>query len=151
MTPTEEFGQLRLKFTDPIQDGYEIIRPIVLFDETVSERSRQTGLERRRIGEKAKSFVHKGMLGLVDERTETSKGQVHEYPEAVAEYIFYLKQLYPPIITVKLCASLSENMGIRLITTPLKTFWSDIRSPFNSSLSSPTFTILSKPTRPVGP
>ena len=57
MTPTEEFGQLRLKFTDPIQDGYEIIRPIVLFDETVSERSRQTGLERRRIGEKAKSFV----------------------------------------------------------------------------------------------
>ena len=33
MTPSEEFGQLRLKFTDPIQHEYEVIRPIVLFSE----------------------------------------------------------------------------------------------------------------------
>ena len=122
MTPTEEFGQLRLKFTDPIQDGYEIIRPIVLFDETVSERSRQTGLERRRIGEKAKSFVHKGMLGLVDERTETTKGQVHEYPEAVAEYIFYLKQLYPPIHYREIVRIVERKFGYKTNHHTVKNF-----------------------------
>jgi hypothetical protein len=46
MTPAEEFGQLRLKFTDPVQHHYEVIRPIVLFSETISARSRQTGVER---------------------------------------------------------------------------------------------------------
>ena len=91
----EDFGQLRLKFTDPIQDNYEIIRPIVLFDETVSERSRQTGIERSRVNDKARRFVQKGMLGLVDQRTEKSGGQVHQYPEAVATYILYLKQMPP--------------------------------------------------------
>jgi hypothetical protein len=31
MTPAEDLEQLRLKFTDPIQHSYEVIRPIVLF------------------------------------------------------------------------------------------------------------------------
>jgi hypothetical protein len=68
MTPSEEFGQLRLKFTDPIQHEYEVIRPIVLFSETISERSSQTGIERTRVGEKAQRFVQQGMFGLVDQR-----------------------------------------------------------------------------------
>lgn len=68
MTPTEEFRQLRLKFTDPGQHNYEVIRPIVLFSETISKRSRQTGVERTQVGEKAQRFVQQGMLGLVDQR-----------------------------------------------------------------------------------
>ena len=39
MIPTEDFGQLRLKFTDTIQHHYEVIRRIVLYSETVSERT----------------------------------------------------------------------------------------------------------------
>ena len=67
MTPTEEFGQLRLKFTDPVQHHYEVIRPIVLFSETISERSRQTGIERTQVGQKARRrFVRQGMFGLTD-------------------------------------------------------------------------------------
>ena len=67
MTPAEDFGQLRLKFTDPIQHEYEVIRPIMLFGEMISERSRQTEIERTRIGEKARRFVEQGMFGLVDQ------------------------------------------------------------------------------------
>jgi hypothetical protein len=93
----EEFAQLRLKFTDPIQHDYETIRPVVLFSEKIAERSRQTGLERRRIGEKARRFVQQGMLGLVDQRSGAGPEQEQEYPEGVATYIIYLKQLYPPI------------------------------------------------------
>ena len=33
MSSSEDFAQLRLKFTDPIQHEYEVIRPIVLFSE----------------------------------------------------------------------------------------------------------------------
>jgi hypothetical protein len=97
MTPAEEFAQLRFKFTDPIQYEYEIIRPIVLFDKTISERSRQTEIERTRVGEKAKRFVQQGMFGLVDQRTGSVGRKPHEYPEAVATHILYLKQLYLPI------------------------------------------------------
>ena len=57
MTPAENFGQLRLKFTDPVQHHYEVIRPIILFSETISERSRQTVVERTQVGEKAKRFA----------------------------------------------------------------------------------------------
>lgn len=86
MSSATEFSQLRLKFIDPIQHNYEAIRPIVLFDESVSERSQQTGLERRRIGEKAQRFVQQGMLGLVDQLTLPFFKEVldiqNEYPRA---------------------------------------------------------------------
>lgn len=97
MTPVEDFGQLRLKFTDPVQHQYEVIRPIVLFSETITERSQQTGIERTQVGEKAKRFVQQGMFGLVDQRIGKAGRKRHQYPEAVAAHIFYLKQLYPPI------------------------------------------------------
>ena len=46
MSATQDFDQLKSLFTDPIQQDYEVIRPIVLFSERVAERARQTGLER---------------------------------------------------------------------------------------------------------
>ena len=97
MMPTEDFGQLRLRFTDPVQHHYEVIRPIVLFSETISERSRQTGVERTQVGEKTKRFVQKGMFGLVDQRTDKGGRKPYEFPEPIAAHILYLKQLYPPI------------------------------------------------------
>ena len=45
MSTPAEFAQLALAFIDPLQHEYEIIRPLVLFGETVAERSRQTGVE----------------------------------------------------------------------------------------------------------
>ena len=114
MMPAEDFGQLRLKFTDPIQHEYEIIRPIVPFDKTISERSRQTDTERTRVGEKAKRFVQQGMFGLVDQRTNKAGRKPHEYPEAVAVHILNLKQLYPPIHYGRLCGLLNENLATKL-------------------------------------
>jgi putative transposase len=122
LTAAEAFGQLRLKFTDPIQDNYEIIRPIVLFDEPVSERSRQTGIERTRIGDKAKRFVQQGMLGLVDQRTEQAGGQVHQYPEAVTAYILYLKQLYPPIHYREIVRIVERKFGYKTNHHTVKNF-----------------------------
>ena len=90
MTSEENFGQLKLKFIDPIQHDYEAIRPIVLYAQTVSDRSQEIGLERRRVGEKAQQFILAGMLGLGDERAGKAGRKAHEYPEPVATHILYL-------------------------------------------------------------
>jgi hypothetical protein len=42
MQEEESFSQLHLKFTDPIQYDYEVIRPIVLFSQSVNSRSQET-------------------------------------------------------------------------------------------------------------
>ena len=97
MSAQEEFEHIRRQFIDPIQHDYEVIRPIVLFAETAAERSRQTGVERTVVGDKARRFVLEGMDGLRDRRTEAKGPQAPGYPDAIAEYILYLKQLYPPI------------------------------------------------------
>jgi hypothetical protein len=68
VSAAEDFAQYKLQFVDYIQHDYEVIRPIVLFAETIAERSRQTGIERTSVGDKARRFVMEGMLGLVDHR-----------------------------------------------------------------------------------
>ena len=97
MSAAEDFAQYKLHFVDDIQHDYEVIRPIVLFAETVAERSRQTGIERTVVGAKARRFATAGMLGLVDQRLGNLGRQDHVYPEAIAAHILYVKQLYPPI------------------------------------------------------
>jgi hypothetical protein len=59
----ESFQRLALRFTDPVQHNYEIIRGIMLADETVAERSRITGLDRETVDEKARRFIQYGMFG----------------------------------------------------------------------------------------
>ena len=45
MDAAEAFRQLQLRFTHPIQFDYAVIRPILLEDLTVAERSRHTEKE----------------------------------------------------------------------------------------------------------
>jgi transposase InsO family protein len=136
---SEEFAQLRLKFIDPIQHNYEVIRPVVLFSETIAERSRQTDLERRRIGEKAQRFVLKGMLGLADQRAEKSSGQFHQYPEAVATHILYLKQLYPPIHYREIVRIVARKFGYKTNHHTVKSFLERYPIPVQLKLDFPHF------------
>jgi hypothetical protein len=79
--PTDDFHQLKLLFSDPLQHDYEVIRPIVLFAEQVAVRSEQTGIHRSTVGEKARRFVQNGMLGLLDQRSTQSGRKPHTFPE----------------------------------------------------------------------
>jgi predicted transcriptional regulator len=78
-----DFQQLALRFTDPVQHDYEVIRDIMLADATVAACSRATGVDRATVSEKARRFIQQGMLGLIDRRTTTPKGR-HTYPDVVA-------------------------------------------------------------------
>jgi putative transposase len=139
MTPTEEFAQYKLQFIDYIQHDYEVIRPIVLFAETIAERSRQTGLERTGIGDKARRFVQEGMLGLVDQRAGQAGRKGHVYPEAVAAYMLYLKQLYPPIHAREVVRILARKFGYKTNHHTVQRFFAQHTNPLQLELTFPTF------------
>jgi transposase len=105
------FEQLRLLFTDPIQHDYEVIRPVVLFGERVTQRSEETGVDRTTVADKARRFIERGMVGLVDERLAKAGRKPHSFPEPVAGYILFLKQLYPPIHDREIVRILQRKFG----------------------------------------
>jgi transposase InsO family protein len=139
MPASEAFAQLRLRFIDPIQHDYEVIRPIVLFAQPVTERSRETEVERTTVGEKARRFVTGGMLGLVDRRTSEAGRKGHAYPELVAQYILYLKQLYPPIHYREIARILERKFGYQTNHHTLKHFLEQHPIPVQLGLKLETF------------
>ena len=121
MSAAEDFAQYQLHFIDAIQHDYEVIRPIVLFAETIAERSRQTGLERTTLGDKARRFVQEGMRGLIDQRAGQAGRKGHRYPEGVAAYLLYVKQLYPPIHARDLGRIVQRKFGYNAHPAPIRT------------------------------
>ncbi len=121
MPALDDFHQLALRFTDPVQHDYEVIREIMLADATVAERSRATGLDRATVSEKAHRFLERGMRGLIDGRTTTDKGQ-QQYPDVVAGYILYLKQLYPPIHHREIARIVGRKYGYKTNHVTVKRF-----------------------------
>jgi len=139
----EEFEQIRQQFVDPIQYDYEVIRPIVLFAETAAERSRHTGVERTVGGDKARRFLLEGMLGLADGRAEAAGRKGHIYPEAVARYIVYLKQRYPPIHLREIARIVHRKFGYKTNHHTLKRFLAPYDTPMQLELDLTTFATFS--------
>ena len=121
MSTSENFQQLAMRFTDPVQHDYEVIRGIMLADETIAERSRVTGVDRDTVSEKARRFVQHGMFGLVDRRT-TSGASRHPYPDVVAGYILYLKQFYPGIHYREIARIVERKFGYKTNHHTVKAF-----------------------------
>jgi hypothetical protein len=70
------FDQLQLRFVDHIQWRYEVIRPLVLFeDRTATERAAETHTHPETVRKLARRFEHLGMLGLFPEHTEVTRAR----------------------------------------------------------------------------
>jgi transposase InsO family protein len=139
VSAAEDFAQYKLQFVDYIQHDYEVIRPIVLFAETIAERSRQTGIERTSVGDKARRFVMEGMLGLVDQRAGQAGRKGHVYPEAVAAYMLYVKQLYPPIHDREIVRIVARKFGYKTNHHTVKRFFARYALPVQLELGMPAF------------
>ena len=64
MQPQLEFDRLQERFRDPIQRRYEIIRPLVLWqDRTAIQRAEETRSHPETIGTLTRRFAQQGMLG----------------------------------------------------------------------------------------
>jgi transposase InsO family protein len=135
VSAVEDFAQYKLHFVDDIQHDYEVIRPIVLFAETIAERSRQTGIERTVVGAKARRFATAGMLGLVDQRLGNLGRKGHVYPEAIAAHILYVKQLYPPIHDREIVRIVQRKFGYQTNHHTVKHFLERAASPLQLELN----------------
>jgi hypothetical protein len=122
METQEDFTQLKLLFTDPIQHDYETIRPIDLFSQSVNSRSEETEVPRTTVREKAKQFVIEGMLGLVDQRAAAAGEREISFPDPIAKYILYLKHLYPPIHYREIVRIIGKKFGYQTDHHKVKRF-----------------------------
>lgn len=139
MNINENFSQLRLRFTDPVQHDYEAIRSVILFEQSVTERSEETEIERTTLGEIARRFVLGGMLGLADQRQGNSGRKGHEFPEVIARQILYLKQLYPPINYREIVRILQCTFGYDTNHHTVKHFLEDNPIPVQLEFEFPKF------------
>jgi transposase InsO family protein len=138
MNPND-FSQLRLLFTDPIQHDYEAIRPVVLFAEPVTQRSAETEMGRTTLSDKARRFVTEGMFGLADKRAAHSGRKRKGYPEAVVRYILQIKQLYPPITNSEIVRILSKKFGYSTTHHTVRKFLEKNPIPIQLELKIETF------------
>jgi transposase len=93
---TQDFQQLQLHFADHVQWSYELIRPLVLFEDSTSqERAQVTGVHARTVRRHLRFFRQQGMRGLVPElRHQKQWSRVSRVPEEIVAEVLRLKRLH---------------------------------------------------------
>jgi hypothetical protein len=76
---TDDWQQLELRFTDPVQRVYELIRPFVLFDDSVPARAAATATPERTLYRHLERFSTDGMFGLQPHERPT-----HTLPHSIS-------------------------------------------------------------------
>ena len=89
--PTHEWGLLLPLFEWPEQERYEEIRPLVLFDVSVTERAQEVGASDSTLYRRLDRFAQEGMESLFDAPAAKRK----RLPPAVRRLIVDLKAEYP--------------------------------------------------------
>ncbi len=89
---TEDWEQLRLLVKWPEQERYEEIRPLVLFGDSVFERTEETRTSERTLYRRVESFERDGVESLF--ATERARRKV--LPPWIRGLIVNLKAEYPP-------------------------------------------------------
>ncbi|HEY7031617.1 MAG TPA: hypothetical protein VH482_09835 [Thermomicrobiales bacterium] len=64
--PTDDWRQLRLLVASPEQAAYELLRPLVIFGQSVRARARETSVPERTLRRKAARFAAAGIRSLFD-------------------------------------------------------------------------------------
>ncbi len=61
---TDDWQKIQQYTLWPEQKAYELLRPVVLFNETAADRAQETGTAERTIYRKAEQFEERGMASL---------------------------------------------------------------------------------------
>jgi transposase InsO family protein len=126
--PELDFDRLQLRFRDPIQRRYEIIRPVILLqDRTATQRAKETGSHAETIGVLKRRFEQQGMLGLLPGHLHIGpSGRRGRVPKAVVEELKQLKGLYDGFQYRELCHILFYELGYRVSDKTVKKLWDDL-------------------------
>jgi transposase InsO family protein len=126
--PQLEFDRLQESFRDPIQRRYEIIRPLVLFqDRTATQRAEETRSHPETVGTLKRRFEQQGMLGLLPSHLEIGpSGRRGRVPEAVVEELRRLRGLYDGFQYRELARIIFYKLNYRLSHSTVKRLWSEL-------------------------
>jgi transposase InsO family protein len=129
------FDQLQLRFRDPVQRRYEIIRPVLLDECTAAERAAHTHLHPDTIGKLKRRFEQQGMLGLFPAHVEIrSRERRRQVPAAAVEELQRLKSLYDGFHYRELGRIIYYKTGDQLDHKTIKRLWQQLPLPSPASL-----------------
>ena len=117
MEAASDFAQLELRFVDQIQWRYELIRPLVLFeDRPARQRAHETHTHPETVRKLRRRFQHQGMLGLLLDDVEViPKEKPPRVSEAVVEELARLKALYAGFHARELARIVFYKLGERIL------------------------------------
>jgi transposase InsO family protein len=125
MEAASDFAQLELRFVDQIQWRYELIRPLVLFeDRPARQRAHETHTHPETVRKLRRRFQHQGMLGLLlDDVEVVPKEKPPRVSEAVVEEIARLKALYAGFHARELTRIIFYKLGERIDHKTAQRLW----------------------------
>lgn len=125
-----DFTQLQLRFVDQIQWRYELIRPLVLFENrptpqpAIKQRAQETATHPETVRKLTRRFEQQGLLGLVPDDVEMiPKDKAIRVPAAVVEELARLKALYTGFQYRELARIVFCKTGHRIHHQTIKRLW----------------------------
>jgi len=125
MEAASDFAQLELRFVDQIQWRYELIRPLILFeDRPARQRAHDTHTHPETVRKLRRRFQQQGMLGLLlDDVAIVPKEQTPRVSVAVVEEITHLKALYAGFHARELVGIIFYKLGERIDHKTAQRLW----------------------------
>ena len=141
MEPLADFAQLQLHFVDQVQWRYEVIRPIVLFDDrTAAQRAVETHTHPETVRKLTRRFRQQGTLGLFPEHTEIIRpSRSQQVPAEVVEELARLKARYDGFQFRELARSIHSKCNYRLDDKTIKKLWQQSSVPVQGELPLDTY------------
>ena len=146
--PRLDFDQLQELFRDPIQRRYEIIRPLVLFqDRTATERAEETGTHPETVSRLKRRFEQQGLVGLLPDSSEVVPARRRRrVPAAVVQELTRLKGLYDGFQYRELARMIFYTLNYRMSHSTVQRLWREL-----PSLSPPQLPLLDSHSFPDRP
>ncbi|MBA0084324.1 MAG: helix-turn-helix domain-containing protein [Acidobacteria bacterium Pan2503] len=120
-----ETDEPQLPFSDPIQQRYELIRPLLLDPErTATQRAQETGTHPETVGHLKRRFAQQGMLGLLPATQEVQPVRRSlRVPDVVVHELQRLKGLYTGFGARELARILFHTTMHRLTGQTARRLW----------------------------
>ena len=125
MEAASDFAQLELRFVDQIQRRYELIRPLVLFENCpATQRAQETHTHPETVRKLRRRFQRQGMLGLLRDGVEVvPQAPTPRVAEAVIEEMGRLKALYAGFHAWELVCIVFYKLGERIDHKTVQRLW----------------------------
>ena len=141
MEAASAFAQLQLRFVDQAQRRYELIRPLILFEErptsshAIRQRAQETGTHPETVRKFTRRFEQQGQQGLFP----ASGKAPSRVSQAVREEIAWLKGLYEGFHYRELVRIVWCSLGVRLTDKTAKQLWQQSPTPRPGALPHATY------------